>query len=135
MTFELSGIGASPGIAIGTAMVLESAKIEIPDYLVSTGDIPAEVERLRSALGLARDELLRVREAIPKDAPQDTRLFIDAHLLPGQIEVIKRAYRRLYRSGLSFEEAQREIADLAREQPCLVDFLTFLGQSTRGILR
>ncbi|MDA8415911.1 MAG: acyl-ACP--UDP-N-acetylglucosamine O-acyltransferase [Betaproteobacteria bacterium] len=53
----------------------------------------------------------------------------------GQIEVIKRAYRRLYRSGLSFEEAQREIADLAREQPCLVDFLTFLGQSTRGILR
>ncbi len=81
MTFELSGIGASPGIAIGTAMVLESAKIEIPDYLVSTGDIPAEVERLRSALGLARDELLRVREAIPKDAPQDTRLFIDAHLL------------------------------------------------------
>ncbi len=81
MTFELSGIGASPGIAIGTAMVLESAKIEIPDYLVPDGEIPAEIERLRSALGLARDELLRVRDAIPKDAPQDTRLFIDAHLL------------------------------------------------------
>lgn len=52
-----------------------------------------------------------------------------------QIEAVKRAYRRLYRSGLSFEEAQLEIAELAKEQPCLVDFVTFLGQATRGILR
>lgn len=52
-----------------------------------------------------------------------------------QIEAVKRAYRRLYRSGLSFEEAQAEIADLAKEQPCLVEFLTFLRQATRGILR
>ncbi|MEY2342889.1 phosphoenolpyruvate--protein phosphotransferase [Acidithiobacillus sp. IBUN Pt1247-S3] len=81
MTFELAGIGAAAGIAIGTAVVLEPASIDIPDYSVAIADLDAEEQRLRTALALARDELLRVREAIPKDAPQDTRLFIDAHLL------------------------------------------------------
>jgi len=81
VTFELAGIGAAAGIAIGTAVVLEPAAIEIPDYSIAAADVDAEEQRLRGALALARDELLRVREAIPRDAPQDTRLFIDAHLL------------------------------------------------------
>ncbi|MBU2753722.1 phosphoenolpyruvate--protein phosphotransferase [Acidithiobacillus sp. CV18-2] len=81
MTFELAGIGAAAGIAIGTAVVLEPASMEIPDYSVARDELESEEQRLRAALALARDELLRVREAIPKDAPQDTRLFIDAHLL------------------------------------------------------
>ena len=81
MTFELAGIGAAAGIAIGTAVVLESSSIEIPEYRIAPTDLDPEEQRLRGALALARDELLRVREAIPKDAPQDTRLFIDAHLL------------------------------------------------------
>jgi len=81
VTFELAGIGAAPGIAIATAVVLEPTKMEIPEYGISPAEVEREENRLRLALALAREELLRVREAIPKDAPQDTRLFIDAHLL------------------------------------------------------
>ena len=81
MSFELAGIGASGGIAIGTALVLESTALDIPEHLLVPELVESEVLRLRNALSCARDELLRVRDAIPDDAPQDTHLFIDAHLL------------------------------------------------------
>ena len=51
------------------------------------------------------------------------------------IESLKRAYRTLYRSGLSFEEARQKLADDAHDKPHVTRFLEFLGQSTRGILR
>ena len=81
MSFELAGIGASGGIAIGTALVLESTTLDIPEHILLPEDVEPEVLRLRAALSSARDELFSVRDAIPSDAPQDTRLFIDAHLL------------------------------------------------------
>jgi phosphotransferase system enzyme I (PtsI) len=81
MSFELAGVAASGGIAIGTALVLEPTTLDIPEHLLPPEAIEPEVLRLRAALSSARDELLAVRDAIPGDAPQDTRLFIDAHLL------------------------------------------------------
>ncbi|MHB0888158.1 phosphoenolpyruvate--protein phosphotransferase [Acidithiobacillus sp.] len=81
MSFELAGIGASAGIAIGPALVLEPATLDIPEYRIEAKAVEAESARLRAALATARDELLLVRDAIPSDAPQETRLFIDAHLL------------------------------------------------------
>ena len=75
MSFELAGIGASGGIAIGTALVLEPTTLDIPEHLLVPEAIEPEVLRLRAALSGARDELLSVRDAIPRDAPQDTRFF------------------------------------------------------------
>jgi len=51
------------------------------------------------------------------------------------IAMIKQAYRVLYRSGLSFEDAQQQIAELAATTPELADTVRFLAGSTRGILR
>ena len=54
---------------------------------------------------------------------------------PEAIAGIKQAYRLLYRAGLSFDEAQREIAELAESVPELAETVAFLAGSTRGILR
>lgn len=48
---------------------------------------------------------------------------------------IKRAYRTLYRSGLSLEEARQRIAELAAEVPEVGMFADFIGVSGRGIVR
>ena len=48
---------------------------------------------------------------------------------------IKRAYKTLYKSGQTLEEARREIASQVRECPELQQLLDFLEQSTRGIIR
>lgn len=52
-----------------------------------------------------------------------------------QIRNIKRAYRLLYRQGLSLEDATTELRSLANEAPEVAPFVTFLEQSTRSIVR
>jgi UDP-N-acetylglucosamine acyltransferase len=53
----------------------------------------------------------------------------------GTIETIRRAYKTLYRSGLSFEDAKRAITELALETPELQVMVDFLASSTRGVIR
>lgn len=48
---------------------------------------------------------------------------------------IKRAYKTLYKSGISFEEARAEIATRAIEVPELKILSDFLAQPGRGIIR
>ena len=52
-----------------------------------------------------------------------------------QITEIRRAYKTLYRSGLTLEEAKTAIAAQAEKTPALKIFADFLGRSTRGIVR
>ena len=51
------------------------------------------------------------------------------------IAAIKRAYRALYRSGLSLEEARQSVAELAAGQSEVQLFSDFIAQSGRGIVR
>ncbi len=48
---------------------------------------------------------------------------------------IKRAYKTLYKSGRTLDEAKREIAAQARDCPELQLLFDFLDNSTRGIIR
>ncbi|MBL0123301.1 MAG: acyl-ACP--UDP-N-acetylglucosamine O-acyltransferase [Betaproteobacteria bacterium] len=52
-----------------------------------------------------------------------------------QISTIKRAYKTLYRSGLTFAEAKIKLAADALSAPELEIFAGFLEASTRGIVR
>lgn len=54
---------------------------------------------------------------------------------PQAIERIRRAYKTLYRSGLSFEEARRAIAEQAGDFEELKLFSEFLETTSRGIIR
>jgi UDP-N-acetylglucosamine acyltransferase len=54
---------------------------------------------------------------------------------PGAIAAIRRAYKLLYRSGLTLAEARERIAELAVEQPELQPLIDFLAQPGRGIVR
>ncbi|USD65917.1 acyl-ACP--UDP-N-acetylglucosamine O-acyltransferase [Vibrio sp. SCSIO 43136] len=51
------------------------------------------------------------------------------------IRAIRRAYKTLYRSGLTFEEAKQEIAKEASEFAVVQQFLDFLGKTQRGVIR
>lgn len=51
------------------------------------------------------------------------------------IERIRRAYKTLYRSGLSLEEARAALARSAASEPELVPLVEFLQQAGRGITR
>ncbi|NLS13165.1 acyl-ACP--UDP-N-acetylglucosamine O-acyltransferase [Vibrio sp. SM6] len=51
------------------------------------------------------------------------------------IHAIRRAYKSLYRSGLTLEQAKEAIAAEAQEFPEVALFLSFLERSKRGIIR
>ncbi len=54
---------------------------------------------------------------------------------PPTIQAIKRAYRTLYRSGLSLEDAKRELEAQSHSCPEIKPILEFLARSQRGIIR
>ncbi|WP_374482908.1 acyl-ACP--UDP-N-acetylglucosamine O-acyltransferase [Zoogloea sp.] len=51
------------------------------------------------------------------------------------IMAIKRAYKTLYRNGLTLDEARRQIAEAAALAPELQEFSDFIAESGRGIVR
>ena len=81
MSFTLHGIGVSKGIAIGQVHIINHDPVEISEYSVSTIHLDEEVARFENAISTAHQQLLQIREKIPKDATVDLAAFIDAHLL------------------------------------------------------
>jgi UDP-N-acetylglucosamine acyltransferase len=54
---------------------------------------------------------------------------------PDDIAALKRAYRTLYRAGLGFEEAKKELQGQVAQCRYVGDILAFLARSKRGIIR
>lgn len=54
---------------------------------------------------------------------------------PGQIQNVRRAYRALYRSGLSLDEAREKLGDMAQEAEEITPLVEFLSHVERSIIR
>jgi phosphotransferase system enzyme I (PtsI) len=81
MTFILSGIGVSRGIAIGKAHVLQQDALEVRELRVAPDDLEQEVERYQQAVEVASRQLSAIRDQIPDATRKDIVEFIDTHLL------------------------------------------------------
>jgi phosphotransferase system enzyme I (PtsI) len=79
MTFALHGIPVSKGIAIGKAVLISRAALEVSHYLVEPGKEEAETQKLLDAFDQVRQELNHLRQGLPKDAPQEMAAFLDVH--------------------------------------------------------
>lgn len=54
---------------------------------------------------------------------------------PEAIMAIKRAYKTVYRNGLTLDEARQQLAEQASSNPDIQLFVDFIAQSKRGIIR
>jgi phosphotransferase system enzyme I (PtsI) len=79
MTFALHGIPVSKGIAIGKAVLISRAALEVSHYLIEAGKEEAEAQKLLEAFDQVRLELEQLRQGLPKDAPQEMAAFLDVH--------------------------------------------------------
>jgi len=77
----LSGQGASRGIGIGRARVLESGGVETPEYTLDPDQIGAEIDRYRAAVAAARGELTVVADRLGPQVASEVREFIETHLM------------------------------------------------------
>ena len=79
MTFALHGIPVSKGIAIGKAVLISRAALEVSHYLIETGKEELEAQKLINAFEQVRLELEQLRYGLPKDAPGEMAAFLDVH--------------------------------------------------------
>ncbi len=77
----LHGLGASRGYAIGRAVVLGAAALEVSHYRVAPEDTDAECRRLSEALAVTRDEFVRLAETLPADSPRELGALLHVHAL------------------------------------------------------
>ncbi|MDR0214048.1 MAG: phosphoenolpyruvate--protein phosphotransferase [Comamonas sp.] len=93
MTFAIHGLAVSRGIAIGRAVVVASSRMEVVHYFIRPDQVDSEIDRARSARNAVIDELRRLQDEMPKDAPGELDALLDVHLLLLQDEALAAAIK------------------------------------------
>ena len=75
----LKGIGASPGIVLGKALVIENTELVIERKTIT--DTEAEVSKLRDAVAVSKEELTKVKEKALVELGEHEAQIFEAHLL------------------------------------------------------
>lgn len=78
---QLKGIGVSPGIAVGPAVVVRWTMPEVPHRVVPRSQVEKEVRRLRAAVRDVRRYLLELKAKAEDRAGADEARIFDAQLL------------------------------------------------------
>ena len=77
---RLNGLGVSPGIGIGRAVVLRRGVGQV-GFAVPPGRVPAEVRRLHAARDAAREQLTQIKARLAGAAGEEHSYLFDAQLL------------------------------------------------------
>ncbi|MDU2997881.1 MAG: acyl-ACP--UDP-N-acetylglucosamine O-acyltransferase [Klebsiella pneumoniae] len=83
---------------------------------------------------VAHDCTLGDRCILANNATLAGHVSLDDYVIIGGM-TIRNAYKLLYRSGKTLEEAKPEIAELAAQHPEVQPFVDFFARSTRGLIR
>ena len=74
------GIGVSPGVVIGTAVVLDAEDLVVPRRRVEPAETPAEIERLARAITESSSELVELRDSVVAKHGKEIGGIFDFHL-------------------------------------------------------
>lgn len=75
----LRGMPASPGIAIGKAVVISEEELLIPDINIPESRVEKEVARFLKALGRAKGEVAAVTERVRREIGQEEARIFESH--------------------------------------------------------
>ncbi|HTK01538.1 MAG TPA: phosphoenolpyruvate--protein phosphotransferase [Bordetella sp.] len=75
------GQGVARGYAIGRAVVMGAAALEVAHYRIAPEDIQAECDRLTAALAAAQADMLQMADTLPDDAPRELGAMLNVHHL------------------------------------------------------
>jgi phosphoenolpyruvate-protein phosphotransferase (PTS system enzyme I) len=75
------GIGVSPGIAVGRAVLVEKREASIYRVPIREEDVPAEVTRLNEAIERTRDALLELKQKVSRSMGDEYAQIFEAHAM------------------------------------------------------
>ncbi len=123
---RLSGIGVSPGIAIGPAYVGDRGELPVSESRIAESDIEAERARFAEAVAVSTKQLRKLKTratALPGSAADEIGYVLDAHLaMLANSRLIRGVQQRISRSRINAERAiQVEIEELGKAFAAMPD--------------
>ena len=108
---SLKGIGASPGIAVGPAYLVDRRRVRTPKLRLSPAEVDSELMRLKTAIELSDHQLSEIKDRISQGEGHDHALILEAHRLmvhdPMFIDEVKKL---ILRDRINAEWAVRRVA-------------------------
>ncbi len=77
----IKGIPAAPGIAMGSAFILDKQEFIVPPRAIMATEVPVEIARFEEALIKTREEILSLKKKIDFEIGAQHAQIFDAHLL------------------------------------------------------
>ena len=124
MTFSVHGLAVSRGIAIGRAVLVASSRADVAHYFVDADKTDLEITRVRVARNAVVEEITRVQQSLPKDAPHELAALLDVHLMLLQDEqlingikhwITDRLYNAEWALTTQYEIIARQFDDMEDE--------------------
>ncbi|MFC1706953.1 phosphoenolpyruvate--protein phosphotransferase [Planctomycetota bacterium] len=117
----LRGVGASPGVGIGTAVYRGGYRLDLSARELPAGELVVERGRVRTAIEKARNDILRVRIATAREIDEEHALIFAAHsLLLNDPVLLKRIDVEIVRGAsapLAIDVAFSELEARLRQVP------------------
>jgi len=109
---ELKGIGVSPGVAMGQALVVEREAVAVFRLLLAPEAVEVEVQRLTRAVEASQKQLLATKERLAREVGGSHAYIFDAHLLMLEDSLLlDRAVTVIREDHVNAEWALRTVAD------------------------
>jgi len=80
-SFNIHGVSVSNGIAIGKALLISNALLQVVRYQLDKDEVPNEIKRLSRAINEVKKDLLKIKKQLQKDSSEQFSAFIDTHLM------------------------------------------------------
>lgn len=77
----IHGIGASPGIVMGKAFLVDRSKVRLPQKRIDPKQVEDEVERFLKAIQESRNQLAEIKEKILDPEVRRHSFILDVHLM------------------------------------------------------
>lgn len=109
---RLEGIGICPGIAIGTAFLVDDPRGRIIRVRLRASDVENEIVRFRRAIEVAQQQLRAVYERLRAALGEEQAYILEAHVLMLQDQSIGRQIEQFIRDNRANAEwAVREVSN------------------------
>jgi phosphotransferase system enzyme I (PtsI) len=77
----LKGIPAAPGIAMGSAFILDKQEFVVPPRAIMESEVPVEIARFEEALLKTKEEIISLQKKIASEISDQQAKIFDAHLM------------------------------------------------------
>jgi phosphotransferase system enzyme I (PtsI) len=107
-----NGIGASPGIVIGRAYLLDRRNVVVAGQQIADLNVKNEVARFRKALDQAKVQIDDIRKRFTKDVGRSHRYILDTHIMLLEDKMlVEGTVRRIKEARINAEGALRDTID------------------------